>query len=120
MKWDLARGMMRLLKAPSLARRSLMVQSTAPRLRFQFFRLPRQAAIQPGLGLDGVLPEATVQQILQEEGARWRHILYAPWLTFWAFFWQALCPDHSCRAAVKRIAAWMGRRGQEFDDEVSP
>jgi hypothetical protein len=68
MKWDLARGMMRLLKAPSLARRSLMAQSTAPRLHFQFFRLQRQATVQPGLGLDGVLPDATVQQVLEEEG----------------------------------------------------
>lgn len=94
-----------------------MAQSTAPRLRFQSFRLPRPAAVQPGLGLDGVLPEATVQQVLQEEGAGWKRIFYTPWLTFWAFFWQALGPDHSCRAAVKRIAAWMGRHGQEIDEE---
>jgi hypothetical protein len=94
-----------------------MAQSTAPRLRFQFFRLQRQAAVHPGLGLDGVLPEATVQQVLEEEGARWRRIVYTPWLIFWAFFWQALGLDHSCRAAVKRIAAWMGRRDKELDDE---
>jgi hypothetical protein len=94
-----------------------MAESTAPRLRFQFFRLQRQAAVQPGLGLDSVLPEATVQQILEEEGASWRRIFYTPWLTFWAFFWQALGPDHSCRAAIKRVAAWMGHHGQEIDDE---
>jgi hypothetical protein len=85
-----------------------MVQSTAPRLRFQFFRLRQQAAAGPGLGLDGILPEAMVRQVLEEEGARWKRIFYTPWLTFWAFFWQALSPDHSCRAAVKRIAAWLG------------
>ncbi len=86
-----------------------MVQSTAPRLRFQFFRLQQQAAAGPGLGLDGILPDATVQQVLKEEGANWKLVFYTPWLTFWAFFWQALSPDHSCRAAVKRIAAWLGR-----------
>jgi hypothetical protein len=69
------------------------------------------------LGLDGILPEATVQQILREEGATWKRIFYTPFLTFWAFFWQALSPDHSCRAALKRVAAWRGRRGQTIDTE---
>jgi Transposase DDE domain len=94
-----------------------MAQSTAHRLRFQCSRLRRQAPARPGLGLDDVLPDAMVEQVLREEGASWKRISYTPWLTFWAFFWQALGPDHSCRAAVKRIAAWMGRRGQEIDDE---
>ena len=94
-----------------------MNQSTAPKLRFQIFRLRRRAAAQPALGLDTLLPEATVQQILKEEGATWKLIFYTPWLTFWAFFWQVLSPDRSCRAAVKRIAAWMARRGQAIDDE---
>jgi hypothetical protein len=94
-----------------------MAQSTAPRLRFQIFQFRRRAIAQPELGLDGILPDATVQQVLKEEGAGWKQIFYTPWLTFWAFFWQALSPDHSCRAAVKRIAAWLGRRGQKLDDE---
>ena len=38
-------------------------------------------------------------------------------MTFWAFFWQVLSPDRSCRAALKRLAAWMGLRGQKLDDE---
>ena len=82
-----------------------MNQCTAPKLRAQIFRLRRRSAAQPALGLDALLPEATVRQILAQEGARWKCIFYTPWLTFWAFFWQALGPDHSCRAAVKRIAA---------------
>jgi Transposase DDE domain len=94
-----------------------MAQSTAPRLRFQFFQFRRRAAAQPQLGLDTILPEAMVQQVLKEEGACWKRVFYTPWLTFWAFFWQALSPDHSCRAAVKRITAWMARRGQKLDDE---
>ena len=89
-----------------------MVQSTAPRLRFQSFRFQQQAATQPQLGLDGILPEAMVQPVLKEEGASWKRVVYTPWLTFWAFFWQALSPDHSCRAAVKRIAAWMRGGGR--------
>jgi len=98
-----------------------MAHSITPRLRFQIHRLRQQPPPQPQLGLDGILPEATVRQVLQEEGATWKQILYTPWLTFWAFFWQTLSPDHSCRAAVKRIVAWMARRGQTIDtDETSP
>jgi hypothetical protein len=94
-----------------------MAQSTAPRLRGQILRLRRRAAAQPELGLDTLLPEATIRQVLKEEGATWKVIFYTPWLTFWAFFWQVLSPDHSCRAAVKRIAGWMARRGERIDDE---
>src|SRR5436309_2460762 len=100
--------MMRVFSAPPPARRSPMAHSTTPRLRCQIHRLPQQPASQPALGLDGVLPEATVEQVLRDEGATWKEILYTPFLTFWAFFWQALSPDHSCRAALKRIAAWKG------------
>jgi putative transposase len=94
-----------------------MAPCIAPRLRCQIFRLRHRATARPELGLDPILPEATVRQVLTEEGATWKRIVYTPWLTFWAFFWQALGPDHSCRAALKRVAAWMGRRGQEIDDE---
>jgi len=94
-----------------------MAQSTAPRLRGQILRLRRRAAAQPELGLDTLLPEAEVRQVLKEEGATWKIIFYTPWLSFWAFFWQVLSPDRSCRAAVKRIAAWMARRGETIDDE---
>ena len=84
-----------------------MVQSTAPRLRFQFFRLQQQAAAGPGLGLDGILPDATVQQVLKEEGVNWKLVFYTPWLTFWAFFWQALEPRSLLprrRQADRRLA----------------
>jgi putative transposase len=94
-----------------------MAQSTMPRLRGQFSRLRRRAATTPELGLDDILPEAAVRQVLKEEGAAWKLIVYTPWLTFWAFFWQVLSPDHSCRAAVKRIAAWRARQGETIDDE---
>ncbi len=94
-----------------------MNQSTAPKLRFQFARFRHRAAAGPALGLDTILPEAQIQQVLKEEGATWKRIFSTPWLTFWTFFWQVLGPDHSCRAAVKRIAAWMAKRGETIDDE---
>jgi Transposase DDE domain len=98
-----------------------MAHCTTPRLRFQIFRLQQPPAPQPERGLDGVLPKATVQQILTEEGATWKLIVYTPFLTFWVFFWQVLSPDRSCRSALKRLAAWMGLRGQKLDDaDTSP
>jgi hypothetical protein len=69
------------------------------------------------LGLEAVLPEATIKQVLREEGGFWKSIVYTPWVTFWAFFWQMLSPDRSCRSALKRLSAWMGLRGQKLDDE---
>src|SRR4029079_10944098 len=64
-----------------------------------------------------VLPEATIKQILREEGGTWKSIVYTPWVTFWAFFWQVLSPDRSCRSALKRLSAWLGLRGQKLGDE---
>jgi putative transposase len=94
-----------------------MAQFATPRLRCQFHRLQRQPPAQPDLGLEAVLPAATIKQVLRDEGGIWRSIVYTPWLTFWAFFWQVLSPDRSCRSALKRLSAWMGLRGQELDDE---
>ena len=94
-----------------------MSHSTTARLRFQIHRLTTHRAPQPELGLDEILPQATVTQILSDEGATWKEVLYTPWVTFWTFFWQMLSPDRSCRCALKRLAAWMSLRGQELNDE---
>jgi Transposase DDE domain len=94
-----------------------MAQSTTPRLRSQLHRLRNQPAPQPKLGVDEILPEATVAAVLKEEGANWKTIFYTAPLTFWLFFWQCLSPDHSCRSALKRLGAWMARRGQKLADE---
>jgi len=94
-----------------------MAQSTTPRLRAQIHRLQNPPAPQPELGLEVVLPKATILQILKEEDGLWKSILYTPWVTFWTFFWQVLSPDRSCRSALKRLAAWMGLHGRRLDDE---
>jgi putative transposase len=94
-----------------------MAQFATPQLRCQFHRLQTQPPAQPDLGLEAVLPAATIQQVLRQEGGTWKSIVYTPWLTFWAFFWQVLSPDRSCRSALKRLAAWMGLRGQKLDDD---
>ena len=94
-----------------------MAHFTTPRLRSQIHRLGTQPAPQPELGLDDLLSAATLEQILQDEGATWKEVLYTPFLTFWTFFWQVLSPDRSCRAALKRLGAWMGCRGQTLPNE---
>src|SRR5262245_37060813 len=109
--------MMGVFWAPPPARRSLMSHSTTARLRSQLPRLTSPPAPQPELGLDGILPQATVVQVRTAEGATGKEVLYTPWVTFWTFFWPMLSPDRSCRWALKRLSAWMSLRGQELHDE---
>ena len=94
-----------------------MSQSTTTRLRHQIVRLHRGEDPGPDLGLDGILSVADLTAILEEEGATWKSILYTPRLTTWAFLWQMLNPDRSCRAAVKRIAAWLASRGTKLAND---
>ena len=94
-----------------------MNQSTPPRLRFQFFRLPQRTAARPALGLDSILPEAVVQQVLKEEGATWKLIVYTPWLTFWAFFWQVSTPIIPAAPPSSGSPPGWGGGGEKLDDE---
>jgi hypothetical protein len=96
-----------------------MIHCTAPRLRRQVQRLSQRPSPRPEFGLDGILDAATVESSLEREGVHWKEILYTPLLTFWAFFWQVLAPDKSCRAALKRIVAWKAGHGVTIDDEDS-
>jgi hypothetical protein len=94
-----------------------MAHPTTARLRAQIHRLGNPKAPRPDLGVEEVLSQATVERVLKEEGGTWKAILYTPWVTFWAFFWQRLSADRSCRAALKRLAAWMALHGRKLDDE---
>ena len=84
-----------------------MAHSTMARLRHQIFRLNQGEQADLDFGLGEILPPEDLALILTEEGATWKTIIYTPSLTTWAFLWQMLSPDRSCRAAVKRIAAWL-------------
>ena len=90
-----------------------MAHSTTARLRHQIFRLNQGEQADLDFGLGEILPPEDLALILTEEGATWKTIIYTPLLTTWAFLWQMLSPDRSCRAAVKRIAAWLSLPGQE-------
>jgi hypothetical protein len=78
MKRDLTGGMTRMLKVATTARRSLVNRSTAPRLHFQIFRLRQRPVARPELGLDSLLPEVMVRQVLKEQGADWKRVFYTP------------------------------------------
>jgi hypothetical protein len=94
-----------------------MSYTTTTRLRNQIVQLHRHEETDLDFGLGEILPQAELAQILQEEGATWRSILYTPLLTIWAFLWRMLSPDRSCRAAVKRIAAWRSDRGEKLEND---
>jgi Transposase DDE domain len=96
-----------------------MSDSTTTRLRHQLARLNRGTPSDPRLdfGPDEVLSAKDVAAILKEEGATWRSVIYTPLLTSWAFLGQMLHPDRSCRAAVKRIAAYFGSLGQRLGNQ---
>src|SRR3954471_23611083 len=87
-----------------------MSYSTTTRLRHQIFRLNQSQPADLDFGLDEMLSPEELAVILTEEGATWKNVIYTPLLTTWAFLWQMLNPDRSCRAAVKRIAAWLSSK----------
>jgi Transposase DDE domain len=98
-----------------------MSHSTTVRLRHQIFRLNQPEQADLDFGLDEILSPDELALILTEEGATWKNVIYTPLLTTWAFLWQMLNPDRSCRAAVKRIAAWFSSQGKKLaNDQDGP
>jgi hypothetical protein len=54
------------------------------------------------------------QSITEAFGAAsslWQGWIYTPAITCWTFLSQCLSPDHSCREAVARLAAWRTMQG---------
>jgi Transposase DDE domain len=94
-----------------------MSHSTTARLRHQIFRVNQSEQADLDFGLDEILSPDELALILMEEGATWKNVVYTPLLTTWAFLWQMLNPDRSCRAAVKRIAAWLSSQGKKLAND---
>src|SRR5262245_63980934 len=89
-----------------------MSDSTPTRRRRQIELLRAQFAQADGPGFADALPAERIERALREEGAAWRHKVYTPALTLWAFLAQVAGPDGSCRAAVARALAWLVAQGQ--------
>ncbi len=54
------------------------------------------------LPFEHVLPEALVQQVLQEQGVKYRKVLYTPIVVLWAWLSQVLDADQSLSNAVNQ------------------
>jgi putative transposase len=74
---------------------------------FQSFRsavlLSRQ---QPGLYFAALLEQQVILEAFGSASSLWQGWIYTPAVTVWVFLSQCLSPDHSCRDAVARLAAW--------------
>lgn len=64
------------------------------------------------LPFEHVLSEATVQQVLLEQGVKYRQVLYTPIVVLWAWLSQVLDTDKSLSNAVNRVIAWMAEAGE--------
>lgn len=59
-----------------------------------------------------LLPAERIEAALRAEGVSWRHKVFTPAVTVWAFLAQVLHPDRSCRATVARVWAWLAATGR--------
>src|SRR5262249_7094576 len=62
-------------------------------------------ACNEGLPFADVLTEASILDVLQENGVGYRDRVFGPATTIWGFLSQVLSEDHSCRVAVSRVIA---------------
>ena len=65
-----------------------------------------------GLAFADLLPTRRVEAALLQEGIDWRHKVYTPLVTLWAFLAQVISPGGCCRAAVARVLAWLIGQGR--------
>lgn len=64
-----------------------------------------------GLPFADILTEASIQDVLDDHGVRYRDRVFSPVTTIWGFLSQVLSEDHSCRDAVSRIIAHRAANG---------
>src|SRR5215207_7422608 len=84
-----------------------MPDSTPRRARHHIENLRARLAGTDGSVFADVLPADRVEDALRAEGVGWRHKVFTPLVTLWAFLAQVAGPDRCCRAAVARVAAWL-------------
>ena len=64
-----------------------------------------------GLPFADVLTEASIREVLNDNGVKFRDRMFSPVTTIWGFLSQVLSDDHSCRDAVSRIIAHRATNG---------
>jgi hypothetical protein len=60
-----------------------------------------------------ILDARMVEEALAAEGVTFNERIYTPLVTLCLFLSQVLDPDHSCRAAVARLIAWLAINGRK-------
>ena len=73
--------------------------------------LKQQFAQSLGLPFAEVLPTCEIEQVLDEEGVRYRNRLWSPMVTIWAFLSQVLDSDKSLHNTVSRVIVWLASSG---------
>src|SRR5215471_18063230 len=64
-----------------------------------------------GLPFADVLTEASILEVLREQGVSYRDRVFNPVTTIWGFLSQVLGDDHGCRDAVSRVVAHRAANG---------
>jgi hypothetical protein len=59
-----------------------------------------------------LLDRECIQKAFGSASSNWQGWIYTPAVTVWVFLSQCLSPDHSCRDAVARLAAWLAAQGR--------
>ncbi len=70
-----------------------------------------------GLPFQKLLPETFLADAIDEEKIKYRHRIFSPIVTIWAFLSQVLDTDKSCHNAVSRIISWLAGAGAEIPSE---
>jgi hypothetical protein len=80
---------------------------------FQSFRAAVAVARRDGdLYFAALLDRESILEAFGSASSIWKGWLYTPAVTVWVFLSQCLSPDHSCRDAVARLAAWLAAQGR--------
>src|SRR6476469_11268599 len=66
-----------------------------------------------GLPFAEILTEASIRDVLNEQGVQFRDRVFSPVTTIWGFLSQVLSEDHSCRDTVARLIAHRAASGLE-------
>jgi len=80
---------------------------------FGSFQAAAAAARRHGdLYFAALLDRESILEAFGSASSVWQGWLYTPAITVWVFLSQCLSPDHSCRDAVARLAAWLAAQGR--------
>lgn len=67
-----------------------------------------------GLPFQEILPQSTIQAVIDELKIKYRCRVFDPFVTLWAFLSQVLDADKSCHNATSRVIAYLVNEGVEI------